>query len=275
MRDGSIVSQPAAAVMTSRIGDVVTWTINRPASRNAISEPEVIDCFEAAVAAVNADQSVRAVILTGTGTAFSSGGNVKDMRDRKGLFGGTAAELRQGYRHGIQRITRAMYACEVPTIAAVNGPAIGAGCDLALLCDMRIASTDARFAESFVKVGIIPGDGGAWLLPRAIGAARAHEMTFTGDPISAETALAWGLVSAVVEPDHLLEAANDLAERVAVNAPQVLRMAKTLLRESQHQTLDSSLEFAATMQSLAHQSEDHGEAVAAMLEKRSPRFLGR
>ena len=120
------------------------------------------------------------VILTGAGSAFSSGGNVKHMRDKTGMFGGSPAQLRNGYRRGIQRIPLAMMALEVPAIAAVNGPAIGAGCDLTCMCDMRIASERAVFAESFVKVGIIPGDGGAWLLPRAVGMARASEMAFTG-----------------------------------------------------------------------------------------------
>ena len=211
-------------LLVTRDGDIVTWTLNDPDARNPISEPDMIDALEHAIADVNADGSVRVAILTGAGTAFSSGGNVKHMRDKTGMFGGTPATLRQGYRHGIQRIPRALYHCEVPVVAAVNGPAIGAGCDLALMCDLRIASVTAKFAESFVKVGIIPGDGGAWLLPRAIGMARAAEMSLTGEAIDAETALNWGLVSQVVEPDELLHAAHALALRVAANPPQVVRM---------------------------------------------------
>lgn len=263
------------AVLTERDGDVVIWTLNRPDARNPISEPDTIEALEDAVASVNADDSVRAAIITGAGTAFSSGGNVKHMRDREGMFGGTPAELRQGYRHGIQRIPRALYHCEVPTIAAVNGPAIGAGCDLTLMCDMRIASTNAKFAESFVKVGLIPGDGGAWLLPRAIGQARASEMAFTGEAIDAATALEWGLVSKLTEPDELLPAAIVLANRVAANPPHVLRMTKKLMREGQHQSLESLLELSAAMQALAHHTEDHHEAVGAMLDRRSPKFTGR
>ncbi|MFD4366022.1 crotonase/enoyl-CoA hydratase family protein [Rhodococcus sp. NPDC058521] len=262
------------AVLIDRTGDIVTWTLNRPEARNPISEPDVIEALEAAVGAVNADSSVRAAIVTGAGTAFSSGGNVKHMRDREGMFGGTPADLRQGYRHGIQRIPRALYNCEVPTIAAVNGPAIGAGCDLTLMCDMRIASINARFAESFVKVGLVPGDGGAWFLPRAIGQARANEMAFTGEAIDADTALEWGLVSRITEPEDLLPAALALAERVAANPPQVLRMTKKLLREGQHQSLESLLELSAAMQALAHHTDDHHEAVGAMLDKRPPTFTG-
>ncbi|MBV6760918.1 crotonase/enoyl-CoA hydratase family protein [Rhodococcus opacus] len=263
------------AVLITREGDIVTWTLNRPEARNPISEPDVIEALENAVADVNNDPSVRAAIVTGAGSAFSSGGNVKHMRDRAGMFGGSPADLRQGYRHGIQRIPLALYHCEVPTIAAVNGPAIGAGCDLTLMCDMRIASTAAVFAESFVKVGLVPGDGGAWFLPQAVGMARASEMAFTGDAIDAAKALEWGLVSQVVEPGELLDAARALADRVAVNPPQVLRMTKKLLREGRHQSLESLLELSAAMQSLAHHTADHHEAVGAMLDRRTPDFTGR
>lgn len=261
-------------VITSRHGNVVVWTLNQPDTHNSVSEPQIVDALESAVREANLDTSVRAAVLTGSGTSFSSGGNIKHMRDRVGLFGGKPAELRQGYRHGIQRIPKSLYHCEVPTIAAVNGPAIGAGCDVALMCDMRIASTRARFAESFVKVGIVPGDGGAWLLPRAVGLARAHEMAFTGEAIDASTAAQWGLVSRVVEPEDLLASALDLAYRVAANPPGVLRMTKRLLREGQHQSLESSLELSAALQAIAHHTHDHREAVAAMLEKRSPTFTG-
>ncbi len=261
-------------LLIERQGDVVVWTLNNPEARNPISELDMVGALEQAVDAVNRDQSVRAAILTGAGTAFSSGGNVKHMRDKRGMFGGSPAELRQGYRHGIQRIPKALYHCEIPTIAAVNGPAIGAGCDLAMMCDLRIATTTAVFAESFVKVGIIPGDGGAWLLPRAIGMARASEMAYTGEAIDAQTALAWGMVSNVVEPEALLDAAHQLADRIAANPPHVLRMTKRLLREGQHQSLESILELSAAMQAIAHHTDDHTEAVAAMLERRPPNFTG-
>lgn len=262
------------ALTVQRDGDVLTWTLNRPETRNVISEPDMVAAIEAAVDEVNADRTARVVVLTAAGPAFSSGGNVKHMRDREGMFAGSPAELRTGYRYGIQRIPKALFHCEVPVIAAVNGPAVGAGCDLALMCDMRIASTAASFAESFVKLGIVPGDGGAWFLPRAVGAARAAEMAFTGDAVDAATALEWGLVSRVVEPEQLLPAAHELARRVAANPPQALRMTKKLLREGQHQSLESLLELSASMQALAHHTRDHQEAVAAMLERRTPEFTG-
>ncbi|MBB1488826.1 crotonase/enoyl-CoA hydratase family protein [Oceanospirillum sediminis] len=255
-------------------GRIVTLTMNRDDTRNAISSDEMIDAFEAAARKINQDDGVSVVILTGEGKAFSSGGNVKDMNDKSGMFGGTPVELREGYKRGIQRIPLAMHNLEVPLIAAVNGPAIGAGCDLAMMCDMRIASDRAKFAESFAKIGIIPGDGGAWFLPRVIGMSRACEMAFTGETVDAETALSWGMVSEVTTPDQLLERANHLAERIAVNPPRALRMTKKLLKEGQKVSLETLLELSASMQALAHHTADHEEAIAAMLEKRTAIFRG-
>jgi len=253
---------------------IVTLTLNRPETRNPISEDDMIEGLETAVARINRDHSVRVVIVTGAGGAFSSGGNIKHMRDRQGMFGGSPAQVRTGYRQGIQRIPLALYNIETPTIAAVNGPAIGAGCDLALMCDIRIAAETALFAESFVKVGIIPGDGGAWFLPRAVGLSRACEMAFTGEPIDAQTALDWGLVSKVVPPEQLVEEAGKLALRIAVNPPDALRMTKKLIREGQHLRLDSLLELSAAFQALTHHTKDHQEAVTALLEKRTAFFTG-
>lgn len=261
-------------LLVERDGDIVTWTLNQPETRNAISDESVIDALVGAIDAVNRDPSVRVVILTGAGSAFSAGGNVKDMAARTGLFGGGAHQQRVGYQLGIQRIPRAMDTLEVPIIAAVNGPAVGAGCDLAMMCDLRIASSTAFFAESFVKLGIIPGDGGAWFLPRVVGQARAAEMALTGDRVDAATAVEWGLVSRVTEPDELLAQARELAARIAVNPPVAVRMTKKLLRESSRQSLDQLLELSAAMQGIAHQTADHHEAVAAFLEKRPGRYTG-
>jgi enoyl-CoA hydratase/carnithine racemase len=261
-------------LLVERDAAIVTLTLNRPQTRNPISEPDMIEALEAAIAGINADRTVRAVILTGAGSAFSSGGNVKHMRDRSGMFAGSPDQLRDGYRYGIQRIPRALWHIEVPTIAAVNGPAIGAGCDLACLCDIRIASEQALFAESFIKVGIIPGDGGAWLLPRVVGLSRACEMAFTGDAIDAATALAWGLVSQVIAPDELMPAAQRIAARIAANPPGMLRMTKKLIREGMHSTLENTLELSAAMQAIAHHTRDHAEAVSALLQKRPGVFTG-
>lgn len=262
------------ALLVERHEHIETWTLNRPAERNPISDEEVVAALVGAVDRVNRDRDVRVVVLTGAGSAFSAGGNVKKMADREGIFGGLPHQVREGYRYGIQQIPLAFARCDVPVVAAVNGPAVGAGCDLALMCDLRVAAETAWFAESFVKLGIIPGDGGAWLLPRVVGAARAAEMALTGDRVDARTALEWGLVNQVVPADELLEAATALARRIAVNPPHAVRMGKKLLRESGQQSLASHLEMSAAMQALAHHAPDHTEAIGAFLGQREPRFTG-
>lgn len=259
-------------ILLTRHGHVAVLTLNRPQTRNALSGEAMFAAFEDCFAALNADTGIRAAILTGGGTAFCSGGNVAEMRDRTGMFGGNPEQVAQGYARGIQRIPRAFQTLEVPIIAAVNGPAMGAGCDLASMCDIRMASSTARFAESFVKLGIIPGDGGCWLLPRIVGASRAAELALTGDTIDAAEALRIGLVSRVVAPDELMESALALAGRIAANPPQVLRWTKQLLRQAQAQTLDHALVEAGRLQGLAHQTDDHHEAVKAFFEKRAPVF---
>jgi len=261
-------------VLYEQDGPVVTLTLNKPETRNAISDMDMVDALVAAAARIDADSDVRVAILTGAGTAFSSGGNIKTMRAPGGLGEGAPAAIRDKYRAGIQRIPLALYALEVPLIAAVNGPAIGAGCDLALLCDIRIAGESARFAESFVKLGIIPGDGGAWLLPRVVGLSKAYEMAFTGDSIDAQEALTCGLVSQVVPDSELMDAARALAGRIAANPPHALRLTKRLIREGQHTRLDTLLELSAALQALAHHTADHQEAMQAALEKRPPVFRG-
>ena len=262
-------------VLFEQEGHVALITLNQPELRNAISDATVIDALVGIIERIDGDMSVRAAILTGAGTAFSSGGNVKKMAEPGGgLADRTAAQTRLNYKSGIQRIPLAFDRLEVPIIAAVNGPAIGAGCDLACMCDIRIAGESARFAESFVKLGIIPGDGGAWLLPRAVGFSKASEMAFTGDPIDAREALACGLVSRVVPDAELLATAKALAQRIAANPPHALRMTKRLLREGRQASLATLLEFSAGLQALAHATADHKEAIGAFLGKRPPNFTG-
>lgn len=243
-------------------GPTQLWTIRLPDVGNAITGADFIAAFEHAVDNVNADTTTGAVILTAHGKIFSAGGNVKEMADRRGMFGLTPIGQRQAYINGIQRIPRALARLEVPLIAAVNGAAIGAGCDLAMMCDIRIASERASFAESFVTLGLIPGDGGSWFLPRAVGYERAAEMTFTGERVDAATALRWGMISRVVAHDDLLPQARALAERITANPVHALRMAKRLLRESGTGTLESTLAMAAAMQPLAHHDAEHQRRIA-------------
>lgn len=261
-------------VLFTRDRGVATLTLNEPATRNAVS-PAITEALVARISEINQDLSIRCVILTGGGEGFSSGGNVKDMKEKKGLFGGTPAEIRRGYWHGIQQIPLAMYELEVPSIAAVNGAAIGAGCDLSLMCDIRIAGRSAVFAESFMRVGLVSGDGGAWHLPRVVGLSKAYEMTFTGDFIRAEEAVRIGLASRWVEDADLMTEAMALAQRIAAHPSHSLRLTKRLLRDSQHVSLPIALELASSSQALVQHTHDQYEAVSAFIEKREPKFEDR
>lgn len=258
-----------------REGGIVTVRMNHPDTRNALTTPEQIQEFVDLCAELRRDRSVRVMVLTGNGSAFCAGGNVKDMHERGGIFAGSPYELRNTYRDGIQRIPLAIYELDIPVIAAVNGPAIGAGLDLACMCDIRLAAPKAIFAESFVRLGIVPGDGGAWLLPRIIGIPKASLMAFTGDAIDAAKALEWGLVEQVCTHETLQSEAQALARRVASNPGHALRLTKRLLREGQHMRLDSLLELSAAYQALAHHTEDHQEAVSAFVDKRDPIYQDR
>ncbi|XOD02627.1 crotonase/enoyl-CoA hydratase family protein [Burkholderia sp. 22PA0099] len=242
-------------------------TLNSPDTRNAMSGDADFSDIETLFDRVHRNREIRAAILTGAGKAFSAGGDVKLMHRRAQDTSIEPIDDRYRYLEGIHRVTLALHRFEVPLIAAVNGAAIGAGLDLACMCDIRIASEQASFAESFVKVGIIPGDGGAWLLQRAIGPARAAEMTFTGDTIDAATALAYGLVSKVVPHDQLLDEARALAARIAVNPSHVLRMSKRLMRESANARLETVLEMSAAFQALAHATAEHRERVAKIVSR--------
>ena len=259
-------------LLKERHGQVLALTMNSPDTRNALTGDEQFDDFESTCTEINDDVGVRAVVLTGAGSAFCAGGNVKDMRDRTGLFSGDPFDQADAYRKGIQRIPRAIYALNVPIIAAVNGPAVGAGCDLATMCDIRIASERAMFAESFVKLGIIPGDGGAWFLPRAVGYSNACKMAFTGDPVKADEALRTGLVSEVVGEDELMPRALELAQAIAANPPHAVRLTKQLMRASQNASLDELLDKSAAFQAVCHAEPDHAEAVEAFFEKRAGNY---
>ncbi|MEJ0023891.1 MAG: enoyl-CoA hydratase-related protein [Alphaproteobacteria bacterium] len=255
-------------------GPVATITIDRVEARNPLGLSGDGALVEGYCARLNGDLSIRCAILTGAGSAFSAGGDVKAMRDKTGGFAGSAEEIAAYYEREIHRLLRALYDLEIPLIAAVHGPAIGLGCDVACLADIRIASTAARFGVTFLKLGIIPGDGGAWVLPRAIGQSRAAELFFTGDIIDAQTALAYGLISHVVDPEAMMETALDLALRISAQAPLALRATKKLLRQAQAASYDEILKASATTQGRMHHTSDHAEGVAALLAKRPPNFTG-
>jgi enoyl-CoA hydratase/carnithine racemase len=255
-------------------GAIVTITLNDPQKRNGLS-PELVDLLLASLSRLAEDRDVRCAVLTGSGGVFSAGGDPKRML-APGLYPDmTTAELRRFYARGIQRVPLAFRALELPIIAAVNGPAIGAGCDLACFCDLRIASVGASFATSFVKLGLVPGDGGAWVLPRIVGLANAADMLLTGDSIDSAAALRIGLVSAVVPADELMKEALARAARIAANPPHAVSLTKRLMAESQSLSLPAALELAGSMQAMCHKMEDHREAVTALIEKRPPHFTGR
>lgn len=259
-------------------GPVATITLDRPEARNAYSEAMVGELIGALGRAAD-DPAIRAVVLTGAGKAFSAGGDLKRMRDRAGMFEGDAATLRQRYIAIIQQIPRRMDRFDKPIVAAVNGPAIGAGLDLACMCDLRLAGRRARFGSTFVKVGLIPGDGGAFVLARTIGFPRALEMIMSARIVGADEALAMGLVHRLIDdaddPDALLGAAHETARGLAALPPVALQLAKRAAYRSWSMTLDEALELAATYQGITQRTADHVEAVSALLEKRPGRYTGR
>lgn len=256
-------------------GRVASLTLNRDDVRNALTGTALIEDIVDTVQWVNRTDGISVLILTGAGSAFSAGGNIKEMRDRNGAFAGDALELQRRYRLGIQRIPLALHSAEVPVIAAVNGPAVGAGFDLACMCDLRIAASGALFGETFINLGIIPGDGGAWFLQRLLGYQRAVELTLTGRLVKAEEALALGLVLEVVAPNQLLSRAHALAADIAAKPPQTVRLTKRLLKIAQRQELPDFLDLSACFQGMCHNTEDHVEAVKAFLEKREGKYQGR
>src|SRR5690606_21314919 len=219
----------------------------------------------------NANAEVSVLILTGAGRAFSAGGNIKTMGERA-----RAAPfiLEQNYRAGVQRIPVALESAQLPVIAAVNGPAIGAGFDLANMCDIRIGSTEAQFGETFANLGLIAGDGGGWFLTRLLGYQRAAELTFTGRIVKAEEALRLGILLEVTEPGELLPRARALAEQIAAKPPQAVRYAKRLLKLAQRQQLEEHLATCSAYHAICHKTDDHPEALAAFFEKRPGRFKG-
>lgn len=258
---------------SATVGGVVTITLDRPDARNAYSEA-MVDSLCAALDAAEADPAVRCVILTGAGSAFSAGGDLKKMRDQTGMFAGGSVALRRAYIDHIQRIPRRFALFDKPIIAAINGPAIGAGLDLACMCDLRIAAAGVKLGSTFVKVGLVPGDGGAYLLARTIGFPKALELMLSGRVIKAEEGLALGLVNRVVAAEELLRAAEELAASIAENPPLAVQMTKRAAYRAWDDGLTVALEQAASYQGMVQRTDDHQEAVAAFLERRKPVFRG-
>lgn len=251
---------------------VALLTFKRDDVRNALTSTALVDDIPNAIEWANAHPEVSVLVMTGEGSAFSAGGNIKTMGERSKA---PPHILQQNYRSGIQRIPRALEAAEIPVIAAVNGPAIGAGFDMANMCDIRIGSTNAQFGETFVNLGIIPGDGGAWFLEKLLGYQRAAELALTGRIVKAEEAKAIGILLEVTSPGELMPRTLEIARRIAAKPPLSVRYCKKLLKLAQRQNLEEHLEVCAAYQALCHKTEDHAEALAAFFEKRAGRFHGK
>lgn len=250
------------SIETRTDNGVATITLAEPETRNAITGEEMIEDLLDALHDAETDPDVVVTILNAAGPAFSSGGNVKDMAAGEGLFSGSPVEQVEAYRDSIQQLTRFLATTDLVTIAEVNGPAVGAGFDLVLGCDLRFGSRNARFAHTFIEMGIIPGDGGAWLLPRVVGWQRATELALTARFITSAEAESYGILLEVVPEDKLHERVVEVSRTIASKPKPAVVMAKRLLRQARSMDLDGFLEFSAALQAIAHTTPEHLTAVA-------------
>lgn len=251
----------------------VRWIwLNRPDASNAYSASMVVD-FPLALEQASREKNVRVVVVAARGKNFCAGGDVKAMHEKTGMFAGAANELRERYMDGIQQIPHAFSRQKKPVIMMIQGAAVGAGCDLVAMGDLRVASTQATFSETFTRVGLIPGDGGAWFLIRAVGFSKASEMFFTTKSYSALEAQQMGLVHEVVSSDQLVRRTQELAEQLAALPPIAVQLTKKALQHAYESSLPTHLDVAAALQSITQTSSDHQKAVASLLNKTSPTYL--
>src|SRR5262245_56862342 len=251
---------------------IATLTLNRPDRLNALGGSLREDLYDAVIRSA-ADPDVRVMIVTGAGKGFCAGGDVKAMSEAKA--GQRERPLIERIAPGRDRTLLAMREAPQPIIAAVNGAAAGAGMNLALGCDIRIASTEAKFAQAFVKRGLHPDWGGTYFLPRLVGMAKACELTFTGDVVDAHEALGLGLVSQVVAPEELMPSVLGLARKIAAGPPVAIRLARRALYRNSECGLREALEFETFAQNACTETEDAREGIRAFVEKRAPLFRGR
>jgi 2-(1,2-epoxy-1,2-dihydrophenyl)acetyl-CoA isomerase len=261
----------ADELMFAKENNIATITLNRPEKLNAFHDGMLAD-WAAALRVCPADEGVLVVVLTDNGRVFCAGGDVAGFSRSDG---NRALQMSTYLRQNVHPVARAVDALQKPYLCAMNGPATGAGLDMALLADIRYAKRSARFAETYVKVGLVPGDGGAFLLPRLIGLTKALEMFWTGDFISAEEAERIGLISKAVEDDKLMEEIYGLAERLANGPTVAINLTKRAVYQALRSDLMSSLEAITGPMGLAASTEDHIEASKAFVEKRQPEFKGR
>lgn len=250
---------------------VATITLNRPDKLNAFTD-SMLEDWLAALQDCQKREDVRVVVITGTGRAFTTGGDVEGFSASAQQ---TAAGIRDRLMLGIQRLPRQIREMDKPVIAALNGFATGGGLDVALACDIRFAAESARFAETYARMGLIPGAGGAWLLPRLVGTAKAMEMFLGCDWVEAREAERIGLVNKVFADAELMEGTYAFARKVASGAPLAMQAIKRVMRAGLQQDFNSALDFVATNMTIVRSSEDHKEALAAFKDKRTPDFKGR
>ena len=250
---------------------IATITLNRPERMNAFTW-EMIDAWAAALLECRTNDAVSVLIVTGAGKAFCSGGDIGEMKKRGER---TPLDCKNELERHVHKIPLALEALDKPVIAAINGAATGAGLDLALMADLRLAAESARLGETYVKVGLVPGAGGAWFLPRLVGTAKALELFWNGDIIDAREAEHIGLVNKVVPDAELLATTRTLAQKIAAGPPLSVRLIKRAVREGMQTDLPTSLDLIASHYALAATSADHREAVAAFVDKRKPVFTGR
>ncbi|WP_328784817.1 enoyl-CoA hydratase-related protein [Streptomyces canus] len=249
---------------------VATIRLNRPHKRNAFTFEMVNDWADRLVDA-QADPEVRVIVVTGAGSGFCSGIDLSWVENHEQA----PLEFKQALTDHIHRVPLALEGIDKPVIAAINGDAMGAGLDMALMCDLRLVSTTARMAMSYVRVGLVPGDGGCWLLPRLIGMPRALELLWTGDMVGAERAAELGMVNSVHEPDKLLDATYALAARLAAAPPVAVRMIKRTAYQSQRLDFRTSLDLISSHMGVVRSTDDSVEAYRAFTEKRTGKFVGR
>jgi enoyl-CoA hydratase/carnithine racemase len=251
-------------------GHIAIITLNRPQVKNVFSL-EMIAKWRQFLEESRTDEAVRVIIITGSGDTFCSGANIRDLAEGKLR----SWEMKRFLWEGVQRIALTLEDLDKPVIAAINGAAMGAGLDMALMCDLRVCSDRARLAESYILMGMAPGDGGAYFLPRLVGIGKAIELLLTGDIISPKEALEMGLVNRVVPHDRLMEETMILAEKIADKPPLAVSITKRAVYHGQLGTLRSHLDYISSQVALLSETEDHREAARAFLEKRKPVFSGK
>ncbi|WP_413290331.1 enoyl-CoA hydratase-related protein [Bdellovibrio sp. HCB337] len=266
-------SQQFPQLLVQKKSNQLWLTLNNPDQSNAITY-EIIDSLGKVLKHADFDPEIRVIVITGAGKNFCSGGDIKAMAEKTGMFQGEGNELRMRYQQGIQQIPKTIEDISTPIIAMVNGAAIGAGCDLAMMCDMRIGTTSTKFGETFTKIGLIPGDGGTFFLQRVVGYAKAMEMTLTGDLYEGQKAKDCGLLNILTDDTQLLAETEKLAAKIAANAPVAQSMAKKAMKISYLHDLQTSLDLLAAFQGITQRTQDHFEALEAAKNKRPPSFKG-